>query len=259
MLLAAWMLTLLCGVLTLCRASCRCCLDAVTPGSPKCTGYKACTGNEYAGFFSRATCKDLCSPAANKIRFVKFRFKAEDTTKTIVELAVATPTLSTLVKAVTAAGLVKELSGAGPITVFAPTDKAFEKVANLKDILADKRLLLQVLQMHLMVGKLVKSGKLVEGMQVGDLKFNKVASGWKITAPGSSAMITAADIGATNGVVHLIDTVLLPAGSPTQDLVQVAASTPTLSTLVSAVKAPTSAPRCKAKALHAAGTGQRRV
>ena len=90
------------------------------------------------------------------------------------------------------------------MTVFAPTNDAFAAVPNLDAILKDKNYLTQILSLHLIAGAKVMSGSLKDGMKAGDLTFNKVDAGWQITAPGSTAMILAADAEASNGVVHII-------------------------------------------------------
>jgi uncharacterized surface protein with fasciclin (FAS1) repeats len=157
-------------------------------------------------------------------------------TKNIVELAAATPDLSTLVTAVTAAGLTSTLSGPGPFTVFAPTNAAFAKIpkAALDALIADKAGLTKVLTYHVVSGKVLKAGiplgKDITTVQGATLTINVV---------GSDVITT--DILATNGVVHLIDTVIMPpdapAPAPTKNIVELAAGTPNLSTLVTAVTA----------------------
>jgi uncharacterized surface protein with fasciclin (FAS1) repeats len=167
-------------------------------------------------------------------------------TKNIVELAAATPDLSTLVTAVTAAGLTSTLSGPGPFTVFAPTNAAFAKIppATLNALLADKAALTKVLTYHVVPGKVLKAdiplGKAITTVQTGTLTINVVGSDVIITdAKGGKSKIVTTDILATNGVVHLIDTVIMPADppAPTKNIVELAAATPDLSTLVTAVTA----------------------
>lgn len=130
--------------------------------------------------------------------------------KDIVETAVSAGTFNTLAVALKAAGLVDTLKGAGPFTVFAPTDAAFAKVPQdqLKALLADKAKLIAVLTYHVVPGvvmsKDVKAGmvKTVQGSTIsvttmGGVKVN-------------DARVTAVDIVADNGVIHVIDTVIVP-------------------------------------------------
>merc|ERR1719424_2414618 len=135
--------------------------------------------------------------------------------KNIVEVAASVASLSTLVTAVKAASLVTTLSSTGPFTVFAPTSDAFAKIKNLNAIIQDKALLTKILLLHTVVGSVIGSGDLKNGHVVttssGDLTFNKANGKWTITAPGSTAMIEQADVATSNGVVHVIDGVLLPA------------------------------------------------
>ena len=135
--------------------------------------------------------------------------------KTIVEIAVGNPDFSTLVAALKAAGLVDTLSGTGPFTVFAPTNAAFAKIpkADLDKLLADKAALTKVLTYHVVAGKVMakdvltmngKGAKTVQGQEV----MIGVA-GSNVTLNGSSK-VTAVDIEAKNGVIHVIDTVIMP-------------------------------------------------
>lgn len=132
--------------------------------------------------------------------------------KDIVEIATASDQFKTLVTAVKAAGLVETLQGAGPFTVFAPTDAAFAKLpkGTVEALLKDLPKLKGILTYHVVSGKVmakdvagVKSAKSVHG---GDLRVD-VSHGVKI----NDATVTKADIEASNGVIHVIDTVLLPA------------------------------------------------
>ncbi len=132
--------------------------------------------------------------------------------KNIVETAAGSDQFKTLVAAVKAAGLVETLQGAGPFTVFAPTDAAFAKLpaGTVEGLLKDLPKLKRVLTYHVVAGKVmakdvaaVKSAKTVQG---GDLQVH-VNHGVKI----NNATVTTADIEASNGVIHVIDTVLLPA------------------------------------------------
>jgi uncharacterized surface protein with fasciclin (FAS1) repeats len=129
----------------------------------------------------------------------------------IVDLAVGAGQFKTLAKALTAAGLVDTLKGPGPFTVFAPTDAAFAKIPadKLNALLADKAALTKVLTYHVVPGTVmaadVKTGavKTVEGQSL-----NIVASSMGVTV--NDAKVTKTDIVASNGVIHVIDTVVLP-------------------------------------------------
>ena len=139
-------------------------------------------------------------------------------TQNIVELAAATPDLSTLVTAVKAGGLVDTLSGTGPFTVFAPTNEAFAKLpkATLDFLLKpeNKAKLVDILTYHVAAGSVhaadLKNGekiKTVEGKQVEARIFG---SGKKSYVFINNARVTTADVDASNGVVHIIDSVLIP-------------------------------------------------
>ena len=128
----------------------------------------------------------------------------------IVDVAVKAGSFNTLVTAVKAAGLVETLKGPGPFTVFAPTDEAFAKLpkATLDALLKDKAALTKVLTYHVVAGKVmaadVKAGKVktVQGQEI------TVATTGGVTVDASK--VTATDIVASNGVIHVIDTVMLP-------------------------------------------------
>ncbi len=130
--------------------------------------------------------------------------------KDIVDTAVAAGNFKTLAAALQAAGLVNTLKGPGPFTVFAPTDEAFAKVpkADLDALLKDKAKLTAVLTYHVVPGKVmakdVKPG-MAKTVQGGSLTL---ATAGGVTVNG--AKVTAADVAADNGVIHVIDTVLLP-------------------------------------------------
>ncbi len=140
---------------------------------------------------------------------------ASPTTGTIVAVAAATPSLSTLVAAVQAAGLASTLDGAGPFTVFAPTNDAFAKLpAGVVDKLllpCNKDALTKILTYHVVPAKVlaadIKPGTVatVEGQNVTLAASNNV-----VTVNGAN--VTTADVATSNGVVHVIDGVLLPPG-----------------------------------------------
>jgi uncharacterized surface protein with fasciclin (FAS1) repeats len=130
--------------------------------------------------------------------------------KDIVDTAVAAGNFKTLATALTAAGLIDTLKGKGPFTVFAPTDAAFAKIpkADLDALLKDKAKLTAVLTYHVVPGKVmaadVKAGKVktVQGSEI------TVATMGGVTVDG--AKVSATDIVADNGVIHVIDSVILP-------------------------------------------------
>ena len=138
---------------------------------------------------------------------------------TIVELAVATDDLSTLVTAVTAAELVDTLSGEGPFTVFAPTNDAFAALpAGTVDTLLlpeNKAKLQAVLTYHVVAGKVMSSdlsnGQVVKTVQGNNLTV-EIADGkvMLVDATGAKAEVVTADVEASNGVVHIINSVVLP-------------------------------------------------
>jgi uncharacterized surface protein with fasciclin (FAS1) repeats len=132
--------------------------------------------------------------------------------KDIVDTAVAAGSFNTLATALKAAGLVETLKGAGPFTVFAPTDDAFKKLpaGTLEKLLADKAQLTKVLTYHVVAGKVMAadvvkltSAKTVEGSSV---KISVANGGVKV----NDANVVKTDVGASNGVIHVIDTVILP-------------------------------------------------
>lgn len=133
---------------------------------------------------------------------------------TIPEVAAAAGNFATLLTAVKAAGLADELSGEGPFTVFAPTDEAFAKVPadTLKALLADPQgQLTQILLYHVVAGKVmaadVKDGLEAVTLQGAPLKFTVGADG---SVKIGDVNIVATDVAASNGVIHVIDAVLMP-------------------------------------------------
>ena len=130
--------------------------------------------------------------------------------KDIVDTAVAAGDFKTLAVALEKAGLVETLKGKGPFTVFAPTDAAFAKVPkkDLDALLADKSKLAAVLTYHVVPGSVmakdVKAGK-VKTVQGSDLTLS-TSGGVKV----DGANVVKADIVADNGVIHVIDSVVLP-------------------------------------------------
>lgn len=131
--------------------------------------------------------------------------------KNIVETAVEAGSFKTLVTAVQAAGLVETLSGVGPFTVFAPTDEAFAKIPEetLQAVLKDKEKLTAILTYHVVSGKVMASDVMglnsAKTVQGGEVKIDTV-NGVMI----NDAKVVTSDIECTNGVIHIIDTVLMP-------------------------------------------------
>jgi uncharacterized surface protein with fasciclin (FAS1) repeats len=132
-------------------------------------------------------------------------------TKDIVDTAVAAGNFKTLASALQAAGLIETLKGKGPFTVFAPTDEAFAKIpkADLDALIADKAKLTKVLTYHVVAGKVMAS-------DVVKLKDAKTVEGQMLKIDASNGVminkskVVKADIQTSNGVIHAIDTVLMP-------------------------------------------------
>lgn len=151
---------------------------------------------------------------------------APATAPTIVELAVGNPDLSTLVTAVQAAGLVETLSGAGPFTVFAPPNSAFAALpaGTVESLLLPENsaTLSAVLTYHVVAGEVMAADLVnaitnaggtytITTVQGGTLTASIVDGGVVLTdAKGGTSKVVATDIDASNGVVHVIDTVVLP-------------------------------------------------
>ncbi len=134
----------------------------------------------------------------------------------IVDTAVAAGSFKTLAAAVTAAGLVPTLKGAGPFTVFAPTDEAFAKLpaGTVEALLKDIPKLTAILTYHVVAGKVMaadvvtmdgKSAKTVNGAEV------KISTAGGVKLNGT-ANVVKTDIECTNGVIHVLDAVILPPG-----------------------------------------------
>jgi uncharacterized surface protein with fasciclin (FAS1) repeats len=130
--------------------------------------------------------------------------------KDIVDTAVSAGQFKTLATALQAAGLVETLKGPGPFTVFAPTDEAFAKIpkADLEALLKDKAKLTAVLTYHVVPGKVMS-----KDVAPGTVKTVQGSALTVSTTGGvmvDKARVTAADIVASNGVIHVIDSVVLP-------------------------------------------------
>ncbi|MCG8308318.1 MAG: fasciclin domain-containing protein [Cytophagales bacterium] len=164
-------------------------------------------------------------------------------TENIMEIVDKTASVSTLKAAIDAAGLRATLSGAGPFTVFAPTNSAFDDVDAdvLSYLLGTPDELTKVLTYHVVSGN-IKSGDLsngdVETLNNGEKVSIDVSNGVKV----NDAMVTTADVEATNGVIHVIDKVLIPenldlSGQP-KSIAELAAGTESLSSLVAILSLP---------------------
>jgi transforming growth factor-beta-induced protein len=168
---------------------------------------------------------------------------------TIVDVAVKNGSFKTLVELVTLAGLAETLSSAGPFTVLAPNDDAFAKLgapvlATLKDP-ANKKLLVQVLSYHVIVGK-VPASEVVKLDKKSVATFEGENLGIEVAGStvtlNKTVKVLATDVAASNGVIHVLDTPLVSPivaeilkGADGKDIVQTAAATPDLSVLVTCV------------------------
>ena len=144
--------------------------------------------------------------ALGALSFAALSVQAKD----VVDTAVAAGNFKTLATALQAAGLVDTLKGKGPFTVFAPTDEAFAKVpkADLDALLKDKAKLTAVLTYHVVPGKVM-----AKDVKAGPVKTVQGSSLTVSTAGGvmvDKAKVTATDIVADNGVIHVIDSVIMP-------------------------------------------------
>lgn len=154
----------------------------------------------------------LCSMLAVAVGLASLPSLRAEEDKDIVDTAVAAGEFKTLAKALQAAGLIDALKGAGPFTVFAPNDKAFAKVpeSDLLALLQDKDKLKTVLTYHVVAGKVMAE-------DAAKLDTAKTLAGKELkiqTADGTvmvgKAKVIKADIKCKNGVIHIIDTVLIP-------------------------------------------------
>ena len=133
--------------------------------------------------------------------------------KTVVDIAVGSPDHTTLVAAVKAAGLVETLSGKGPFTVFAPTNAAFAKLpaGTVESLLKpeNKDKLVAILTYHVVPAQvLAKDVQAGEAPTVNGKKLSLKADGKGVTV--NNAKVTATDLAGSNGVIHVVDTVILP-------------------------------------------------
>ncbi|WP_198507831.1 fasciclin domain-containing protein [Bacillus sp. FJAT-45037] len=147
------------------------------------------------------------------VTFSATGFAAENSdAKDIVDTAVAAGEFNTLAAALEKANLVEALKGEGPFTVFAPTDEAFDKLLKELGITADELLaredLATILQYHVVPGK-VLSSDLKDGMKAKTLADKEVTISLNPTKVNNANVVTA-DIETSNGVIHVIDAVLVP-------------------------------------------------
>lgn len=154
----------------------------------------------------------ICTAVLLTVSFTGSAFAAN--TSDIVDTAVAAGNFKTLAAALQAAGLVETLKGAGPFTVFAPTDEAFAKLpaGTVENLLKpeNKQKLIAILTYHVVPGQVMASDvvKLHEAKTVNGQELKIMAEDGKVMV--GNATVTKADIQCSNGVIHVIDTVLLP-------------------------------------------------
>jgi uncharacterized surface protein with fasciclin (FAS1) repeats len=133
------------------------------------------------------------------------------TMPTIVDIAVQAGKFNTLVQAVQAAGLVETLSGEGPFTVFAPTDEAFAQIPQetLQAVLADKEKLTAILTYHVVPGRLM-AADVVRSTQLQTVQGQSITVSTEGGVRVDDANVIQTDIEADNGVIHVIDKVIMP-------------------------------------------------
>jgi uncharacterized surface protein with fasciclin (FAS1) repeats len=173
-----------------------------------------------AAFSALALTTTIAAPVSAQEKTVMVGGAAMFPSKNIIQNAVNSKDHTTLVAAVKAAGLVDTLEGKGPFTVFAPTNTAFGKLpAGTVDTLVkpeNKATLTKILTYHVVPGKLAASD-LKDGMKLktaeGETLSVKHQDGkvWIIDAKGGSSMVTISNVNQSNGVIHVVDTVLMPA------------------------------------------------
>ena len=129
----------------------------------------------------------------------------------VIDTAIANGNFKTLATALQTAALIEALKGTGPFTVFAPNDEAFAKIpaATLTALLADKKKLTKVLQAHVVSGKIMAADvKTMKAKTLGGAEIEVVVKDGKVTFGGANVIAT--DVDCTNGVIHVIDTVVMP-------------------------------------------------
>lgn len=168
-----------------------------------------------AGALTTSTLASNCSTGSSKSTYGAATAKAEEKMShkhDIIETAIATEGFGTLVTAVKVAGLVETLKGDGPFTVFAPTDEAFAALPEgaVEDLLNDKEKLTSVLTYHVAAGKLTASDVLGKE-QIETVQGQKAGISMVDGKPMiDGARIVTTDIICSNGVIHVIDAVILP-------------------------------------------------
>ena len=173
-----------------------------------------------AVFSALAFTATITAPVSAEEKTVMVGGAAMFPSKNIIQNAVNSKDHTTLVAAVKAAGLVETLEGKGPFTVFAPTNTAFGKLpAGTVETLVkpeNKATLTKILTYHVVPGKLAASD-LKDGMKLktaeGEQLSVKLQDGktWIVDAKGGTSMVTISNVNQSNGVIHVVDTVLMPA------------------------------------------------
>lgn len=139
---------------------------------------------------------------------------AQAGTKDIVDVAAGAGKFNTLVTAVKAAGLVETLKGDGPFTVFAPTDEAFAKLpaGTVEDLLKpeNKDQLVKILTYHVVPSKIMSTDILDKKADVASVEGSKISVDATDGVTVDGAKVVTADVAASNGVIHIIDTVIMP-------------------------------------------------
>ncbi len=173
-----------------------------------------------AAFSALAVTATIIAPARAEEKTVMVGGAAMFPSKNIIQNAVNSKDHTTLVAAVKAAGLVDTLEGKGPFTVFAPTNAAFGKLpTGTVDTLVkpeNKATLTKILTYHVVPGKLEASdltdGKKLKTVEGEELTVKKMdGKTWIVDAKGDKSMVTITNVNQSNGVIHVVDTVLMPA------------------------------------------------
>jgi uncharacterized surface protein with fasciclin (FAS1) repeats len=150
--------------------------------------------------------------AALTLASLPVRAEEKAAAKDIVDTAVAAGNFKTLATALQSAGLIETLKGKGPFTVFAPTDEAFAKLppGTVEGLLKDKAKLSAILTYHVVAGKVMAADvvKLSEAKTVEGQALKIKVDGAKVSVDGAN--VVKADVATSNGVIHVIDTVLMP-------------------------------------------------
>ena len=190
-----------------------------------------------AGAFAQeCACKQNTASTANQVTQANY-VSAQEASSDIVDTAVGAGKFTTLVAAVKAAGLVETLKGSGPFTVLAPSDEAFAKIPKetLQNLLKpeNKKQLKEILTYHVVSGKVMAKDVvgLTEAKTVNGQSVEIAVADGKVSIDGANVVAT--DVECKNGVIHIIDAVIMPK----PDIVDTAVSAGKFKTLVAAVKA----------------------